>query len=210
VRAIRAGVVALGLRRTTSLKGQRLITQPTLVSGALVTLAFALASVAVAAQDRPNPYKSDLIDSLVHGVYCAEAPIDLEAAPDTAAGVVNIVPGIPEFRAVTTLVPAQIGIGFGVVLQTRAGLVFDPVLVTITHPPYPDTGIEVERWMTALDGDGPGLIGFSFEVQSELVTGPWTFEAEHEGDLLFRIDFEVVPPALVPDLAQGCSGAILS
>ena len=164
----------------------------------------------ILAQDLPNPFKSDVIDSLVYGVYCAEGPIDLEEAPDTAAGVVNIVPGIPEMRAVTTLVPAQIGIGFGVVVEARDGLFLDPATVTITHPPYPDTGIEVERWITSIDGDGPGLIGFSFEVESELVTGPWTFEAEHQGDLIFRIDFEVVPPALLPDLAQGCSGAILS
>lgn len=162
------------------------------------------------AQDLPNPFKSDVIDSLVYGVYCAEGPIELEEAPDTAAGVVNIVPGIPEMRAVTTLVPAQIGIGFGVVVEARDGLFLDPATVTITHPPYPDTGIEVERWITSIDGDGPGLVGFSFEVESELVPGRWTFEAEHQGELIFRIDFEVVPPALLPDLAQGCSGAILS
>ena len=181
-----------------------------LASVLAVGLSLAALPVVLAAQDRPNPYKSDQIDSLVYGVYCAEGPIELEEAPDTAAGVVNIVPGIPEMRAVTTLVPAQIGIGFGVVVEAREGVVFDPALVTITHPPYPDSGIEVERWVTAIDGEGPGLIGFSFEVESELVIGRWTFEAEHEGALLFRIDFEIVPPALLPDLAQGCSGAILS
>jgi hypothetical protein len=162
------------------------------------------------AQDLPNPFKSDLIDSLVHGVYCAEGPIELQDAPDTAAGVVNIVPGLPEMRAVTTLVPAQIGIGFGLVVEAREGLFLDPAIVTITHPPYPDTGIEVERWITSIDGEGAGLIGFSFEIESELVLGRWTIEAEHQGELVLRIDFEVVPPALVPDLAQGCSGAILS
>lgn len=176
---------------------------------AMMVAALVLALPAIA-QDLPNPYKSDQLDSLVYGVYCAEGPIDLEEAPDTAAGVVNIVPGIPEMRAVTTLVPAQIGIAFGVVVEARDGLYLDPAMVTITHPPYPDTGIEVERWITSIDGDGPGLVGFSFEVESELVTGRWTFEAEHQGELLFRIDFEVVPPALLPDLAQGCSGAILS
>jgi hypothetical protein len=165
---------------------------------------------AATAQDLPNPYASDMIDSLVYGVYCAEAPIELEEAPDTAAGVVNIVPGLPEMRQVTTLVPAQIGIGFGVLLEAREGQVFDPLVVTITHPPYPDSGVEVERWMTSVDDQGPGLVGFSFEIESELVTGPWTFEGTHDGEVLFRVNFEVVPPALLPDLAQGCSGAILS
>jgi hypothetical protein len=165
---------------------------------------------ALSAQDLPNPYASDLIESFVHGVYCAEAPIDLEEAPDTAAGVVNIVPGLPEMRRITTLVPAQLGIGFGVLVEAREGLVLDPLVVTITHPPYPDSGVEVERWVTGIDGVGPGLVGFSFELETELVTGPWTFEAEHEGEIVFRVSFEVVPPALLPDLAQGCAGAILS
>ena len=171
---------------------------------------FVFGAWAAAAQDLPNPYSSDLIESLVHGVYCAEAPIDLEEAPDTAAGVVNIVPGLPEMRRITTLVPAQIGIGFGVLVQAREGLVLDPLVVTITHPPYPDSGVEAERWVTGVGDEGSGLVGFSFELESELVTGPWTFEAEHEGEIVFRVSFEVVPPALLPDLAQGCAGAILS
>jgi hypothetical protein len=158
----------------------------------------------------PNPFASDLIARLDHGVYCAEAPIDLEEAPDTAAGVVNIVEALPEMRAVTTLVPAQIGVGFGVLVTPQPGLTLDPVQITITHPPYPDSGIEVERWITGFAGDGPALVGFSFELASELVTGPWRFEAHYDDVLLFDIRFEVVPPALLPELSQGCAGAILS
>ncbi len=180
------------------------------LSGIAAAGCMMLVAGALAAQERVNPFKSDAIDRLVYGVYCADAPVELEPAPDTAAGVVNIMPDLPVMRAETTLVPAQIGIGFGVLVETRDGEVFDPVLVTITHPPYRDSGIEVERWTTSLDDQDPGLVGFSFEVASELVTGPWTFEAEHDGELLFRIDFEVVPAGLLPDLAQGCSGAILS
>ncbi|NKX42990.1 DUF3859 domain-containing protein [Roseicyclus persicicus] len=167
-------------------------------------------AVPLAAQERPDPYKSPLIDSLVYGVYCAEPAIDIEEAPDTAAGVVNIVPGIPEMRAVTTLVPAQLGIGFGVIVEARDGVVFDPAGITITHPPYPDSGIAVERWSTVVDGDGPGLVGFSFEAETELVPGAWTFEAEHAGELLFRVTFEVMPPALLPALSAACGVATLS
>lgn len=157
-----------------------------------------------------NPFVSDRIASLVHGVYCADGPIDLEAAPGTAAGVVNIVPDLPEMRAVTTLVPAQIGIGFGVLATPQAGLTLDPVDVTITHPPYPDSGIEVEHWQTRLDGDRTGLVGFSFEVEGELVTGPWRFQASHEGEILFDMRFDVVQPSRLPELTQGCGVAILS
>lgn len=167
-------------------------------------------SVPAAAQEAPDPYKSDLIDRLSYGIYCAEPPVDQEAAPGTAAGVVNLVAGVPEFLAETTLVPAQIGVGFGVVVELRDGLLLDPTDVTITHPPYPDTGISVERWATVMDGDGPGLVGFSFEAEGELVPGPWTFEAEHAGELLFRVTFAVVAPALLPGPAMACGGAMLS
>jgi hypothetical protein len=180
------------------------------VSRMIVATGLALVALPLTAQDRVNPFKSDALDRLVYGIYCDDGPVALEPAPDTAAGVVNIMPDLPVMLAETTLVPAQIGIGFGVLIEARDGVVFDPVLVTITHPPYPDSGIEVERWTTSLDDQDPGLVGFSFEIASELVTGPWTFEAEHAGELLFRIDFEVVPANMLPDLAQGCSGAILS
>lgn len=176
----------------------------------LIVAVAALVGSSALAQDRPNPFKSEAIDRLVYGVYCTEAPIELEEAPGTAAGVVNIMPQLPQMLAETTLVPAQIGIGFGVLVDPRSGLGFDVVDVTITHPPYRDSEVEVERWVTTLEADATGLIGFSFEMDSELVTGPWSFEARQDGDLLFRIDFEVVPPALLLDLAQACSGAILS
>lgn len=173
-------------------------------------LAWGPAGAAAQTGDAPNPLVSDRIARLTHGVYCAEAPVDLEVAPDTAAGVVNIVPDLPEIRAVTTLVPARIGIGFGVLVEPQPGLTLDPVEITITHPPYPDSGIEVERWRTRLDGGSPGLVGFSFEVESELVTGPWRVLAVHEGETLFDVRFEVVPATFLPDLAQGCGGAMLS
>jgi hypothetical protein len=160
--------------------------------------------------ERPNPYMSDSIETLVHGVYCAEGPVELEEAPGTAAGVVNIVPGLPEMRAVTTLVPARIGVGFGLLVTPVPGAVPDPVDITITHPPYPDSGIEVERWSTVLEGGQPGLVGFSFELESELVPGPWHIAGRHRGELLFDVRFEVVPAAALPDLAQGCAGAVLS
>lgn len=173
----------------------------------LSVLAFSLAASAVA-EVRPVPFKSYLIDRLSYGVYCADPPLALEEAPGTAAGVVNVVPGLPEFRVETTVVPAEIGIAFGLVVEPRAGVVLDPVTVTITHPPYPDSGVEVEQWITAIEG--PSLVGFAFELESELVTGRWSFEGAQGEELLFVIEFDVVPPAMLPALVQGCGGAMLS
>jgi hypothetical protein len=164
----------------------------------------------VAAQDAPEVFTSDAIARLVFGVYCASAPVDLQEAPGTVAGVVNIVSDLPVLLAETTRVPAQIGIGFGVLVEAAEGIVLDDVTITITHPPYPDTKIEVERWVTSFDHEAPGLVGFSFERESELVTGRWIFEADHDGELVFRIDFEVVPASALPGFAQGCASATLS
>lgn len=157
-----------------------------------------------------NPRIGPGIAELAYGIYCPDPPERLDAAPGTAAGVVNIVPEIPQIEHAQTLIPAALGVGFGVIVQAVPGAVFDPAEVTITHPPYPDSGISVERWQTGIDGFGPSLIGFSFELRTELVTGPWTFSATYEGEELFHIAFEVVPPALLPDLAELCAGAFLS
>lgn len=150
------------------------------------------------------------VETLIYGIYCAEAPIDLEEAPGTAAGVVNLVSDLPEMRAIATRVPARLGIGFGLLVELKDGLIHDPLSITLTHPPYPDSGIEVETWQSAVDEISPGLIGFSFEQPSELVVGAWTFEAVHDGEVVFRVTFDVVPPALAPDLAGSCEGAFLS
>jgi hypothetical protein len=56
-------------------------------------------------------------------------------------------------------------------------MVHDPVTITVTHPPFPDSGIEVERWTTRLGWEEFNLTGFSFDVPEELVLGTWTFEA---------------------------------
>jgi hypothetical protein len=175
-----------------------------------LALVCAAAAMPIVAQDAPEIFTSDTIARLVSGVYCASAPVDLQEAPGTVAGVVNIVSDLPVLLAETTRVPARIGIGFGALVETTDGVVLEDVTITITHPAYPDTGIEVERWATSLDHAAPGLVGFSFERDSELVTGRWTFEADHDGEQLFRIDFDVVPAAALPDLAQACSGASLS
>jgi hypothetical protein len=66
-------------------------------------------------------------------------------------------------------------------------MVHDPVTITVTHPPFPDSGIEVERWTTRLGWEEFNLTGFSFDVPGELVLGTWTFEAHVGGRELFRV-----------------------
>jgi hypothetical protein len=150
---------------------------------------------------RVNP---DLIAELVFGVYCAEQPIRTEDAPETASGVVNIVPDLPRIRFSQTIVPAALDIGFGILSRAPEGMVHDPVTITVTHPPFPGSGIEVERWTTRLGWESFNLTGFSFDVPEELALGTWTFSAHAGGEELFHVTFEIVPPDLAPAVMTDC------
>lgn len=186
--------------------------QPRLRTLSIALLYAVTLTGAAQAQDEAtaNPRTSPLLADLIYGAYCAQTPERLDPAPDTASGTINIVPAVPDFRFRQKIVPAQVGIGFGVVAWAPPGMVIDPVTVIVTHPPYPDSGITTERWVTEID-DGPNLMGFSFDHAHELVLGEWTFSGlGAEGEELFFISFEVVAPEVMPQVVEACFGAFLS
>ena len=84
-------------------------------------------STPLAAQQSNTPRISPQIAELVYGLYCAQEPDRRDPAPATASGVINIVPMIPDFRFRQKLVPAEIGIGFGVLASALPGVLHDPV-----------------------------------------------------------------------------------
>ncbi|MEJ6390958.1 DUF3859 domain-containing protein [Gymnodinialimonas ulvae] len=177
----------------------------------LLTLTLLLPSLAMAQSGAPNPRIADGIGDLAYGIYCAQEPERRDPAPNTASGHLNIVPTIPDLQFRQKLVPAELGIGFGVLATAAPGVIHDPVTVTVTHPPYPDSGIEVEQWTSDIDDLGPSLMGFSFDTPNELLLGEWTFSAHtSDGTELFHIAFEVVPPELMPQVISGCFGSFLS
>lgn len=150
------------------------------------------------------------MESMIYGVYCAQDPLREEPAPETANGHVNIVPSVPDLPFRQKVVPAQIGIGFGVVSWAPAGVTHSPVTVTVTHPPFLESGVEVERWETDLD-DISNLTGFSFDYPEELVLGDWTFTASlADGTELYHVEFEVVAPELMPQVIAACFDAFMS
>lgn len=181
------------------------------VRPSLLSLMLALAVPAQAlAQQAANPRVGPQIADLLYGLYCAQEPDRRDPAPATASGLINIVPVIPDFQFRQKLVPAQVGIGFGVVVSAPPGVLHDPATVTVNHPPYPDSGIEVEQWITDID-DGANLIGFSFDHAHELVLGEWTFSAATStGEELFHIAFEVIAPELMPQVISACFGSFSS
>jgi len=172
--------------------------------GLLVLALLAPAAWAENSSSEPIRVNPDLIAELVFGVYCAAEPVRTEDAPETASGVINIVRDLPEIRFSQTIVPAALDIGFGILSRTPQGMVHDPVTITVTHPPFPGSGIEVQRWVTRLGWEAFNLTGFSFDVPEELVVGTWTFSA-HSGETeLFHVTFEVVPPELAAPVMAEC------
>lgn len=183
---------------------------------AIIRLSFVSLSIAVAFQGTPAvaqevPIRvSPLLEDLSYGIYCRQDPERRDPAPNTASGMINIVPSISEFQFRQKLVPAEIGIGFGVLASAPDGVLFDPVTVTVTHPPYADSGFEVEQWDTDIDA-GSNLMGFSFDHAYELELGEWTFTGTtQDGEELFHISFEVVAPELMPHVLTACFDAFMS
>ncbi len=177
----------------------------------LALLCAILPFAALAQSDTANPRVGAGMGELIYGIYCAQEPERRDPAPDTASGHLNIVPLIPDFQFRQKLVPAEIGIGFGVLATAADGTFHDSVTVTVTHPPYPDSGVEVERWITDVDALGPSLMGFSFDTPNELLLGEWTFSAHtFDGEELFHIAFEVVQPELMPQVISTCFSSFMS
>ncbi|MBF9044418.1 DUF3859 domain-containing protein [Rhodobacterales bacterium HKCCE4037] len=177
----------------------------------LFVIALIVPASAFAQSEGGNPRVGPGIGELVYGIYCAQEPERQDPAPETASGVLNIVPILPDFQFRQKIVPAEVGIGFGVLATAAPGLLHDPVTVTVTHPPYPESGIEVERWISDIEDLSPSLMGFSFDHPEELVLGEWTFSAHTAtGDELFHIAFEVVSPDIMPQVISTCFGAFLS
>lgn len=186
-----------------------------LILSLFASLAFA--GVVLAEVNLPEPRQAPEVDELIYGIYCSEEPLRQDPAPGTASGVINIVPGVPEMRFVQQVVPADRAVGFGVLVRLAPGLAYDPVEVTVTHPPFLDAttefivdGIQIERWSTSLDDQGYSLIGFTFDHPEEEVPGEWTFSAEQNGEEVFHVAFQVVPGNALPHIPLACAGGALS
>jgi hypothetical protein len=136
------------------------------------------------------------------GFFCATEPLSQRPASGTISGVVNNVDGSPRFVRLGPMVPARLGIGFGVnaqVLPQYEG----PVLAVTLHPPMGPNRVTRETFDANLSSAEPSYLGFSFEHAYELVPGPWTLSAEANGRVIYSVDFLVVDPKSMPDVTCG-------
>ena len=152
------------------------------------------------AEASPSSSGVQLVD---YGVICAVEMTGHRDAPLTESGQLNLIEQGREMDITSTVVPAQIGISFGIraeVLEATSGT----ARVIVTHPPLGARGVTVESWSTPLSQGRPVLNLFSFEHAYELVTGDWTFQLSLDGKMVIDQSFVVVPPGLAPDVMETC------
>jgi len=144
------------------------------------------------------------------GIYCSEQPENTQAAPDTDAGVISLYPEAPPFISDSTRVPAALGIGFGMRSLAKDSAGIDPVLMTVTHPPFGGSGTTRQSYLSSIGGLAPSYSGYSFDVPEELAVGTWTFTATQGDEVLYSATFEVVPADLMPEILEICIGPPMS
>lgn len=155
-----------------------------------------LPTMALAAAQSPGTARFE------HGFFCALEPIAVEEANDTVSGTVTIVADEPIFLAPGPQVPAQLGIGFGVIVQPLPQYA-GPVTISVQHPPMGPNGVTRQSWQAELFSDDTTYLGFTFEDRYEVVRGEWTLSAQSNGRPIYSVRFQVTDPARLRPVTCG-------
>lgn len=139
------------------------------------------------------------------GIYCPTDHVSKEPAPDTESGYILLTEGNPQLALTSRVVPAYIGLSFGLRIRLAPGTPPGPYIFTVRHPPVGPRQVTVESWDPALSSNW-GVRSFNFEFDRELVPGTWSFEVHQGDELLLRQSFEVVPAMQAPAAIDICFG----
>ncbi|MCU0802654.1 MAG: DUF3859 domain-containing protein [Rhodobacteraceae bacterium] len=158
-----------------------------------------------AAPARPmDPVIGPMMADVQFGVFCALTPTGRAAAPGTLSGWIHQIDGPFAFDwPGQNRVPARIGIAFGVIATAAPdGFVADAE-IRVFRP----GATTPETWQSSFGDQEPSLAFFRFDRPDELIPGRWAFEASQAGNRLYRVEFEVLPPAESAGVAAAC-GAV--
>lgn len=177
------------------------MSNPVLVAG------FVLCGAVTAAADTAITL-SPQVTMLVPGLFCAPEDRNRRDAPDTLAGYVYEPLEPVEMVAEGQLVPAMIGLGFGVrfALSDTDNVALQ---YTVTHPPMPPSNTTVQRWDGSLQGGNIGTVFFQFDITAEMQPGDWNLSATRDGAPVFHVGFTVRPASELPGLVGLCQGGSL-
>lgn len=176
-----------------------------------ITLSVIIAFAGTASLAEPEIYSNpDLISDFEYGLICNVDTVGSMVAPDTDIGSIGII-GPSTFSAHSAIVPAMLGLSFGIKVRSAEGVMLGVIKVSITHPPNKQSGTTSESWESSIPQDGGATHLFTFDVPAELVTGEWMLSAYKDGILLYRMTFDVVNPADAPIyLTRLCNGDALT
>ncbi|GEM_PF-5602474 len=156
----------------------------------------------------PVFYENDYIASLDYGLICTLKRSGGTKDANTATGSTHIITGTPSFAARTTIIPAQIGLSFGVRVRAVGPGKLRNVVMSLRHPA---TGAgsrktTFESWpATITTNNPPTTSSFTFEAPHELALGRWIFEARKDDQVLYHVEFNVVAPARAQRLVRLCA-----
>jgi len=159
-----------------------------------------LAAPAIA-QDKTGP----AIASLETGVICPPESTGTRPAPDTVAGVTNVIVDEPPFVSTVNKVPAVMGIGFGAKAMAESAFGIDDVTMTITHPAMGAQKATSQSFQTSISGTDTSITFYQFDYDYELLPGTWTMTATSADEVLYTTTFQVVRPNDIPELAAICN-----
>lgn len=106
------------------------------------------------------------------------------------------------FIAETQVVPAMVGMGFGVRAQVAGADL--PVTIVVDHPPFGAGGQTRQTYSTTLSSRALSGFFYQFENPAEAAPGLWRVSAFAGPTLVYSLDFEVVPPRAGDGLIAAC------
>jgi len=160
------------------------------------------------AQAENHGTQSTRVASLTAGLFCAPEDGARREAPDTLAGWIHVPEAPIELIAEGQVVPARIGVGFGV-RYSLTDTSPTEIRYTVTHPPMPPSGQTSQSWNSFVSPGGLDTALFQFDYDEELQPGDWSFSASTEGEVLFTVEFTILPSVDLPSMAGLCGNASL-
>lgn len=169
----------------------------------------ALLPLSAHAQSGPSYFDPSQVN-ITYGVFCAVQTEGTKDAPGTEAGAISLYTDVPDFEWATSVVPAMLGITFGVKVEILNGSDMDNILMSVTHPPFAGSGRVEDAYFTDFEIVNENINAFSFDEPYEMQPGDWVFVATQEGKQIYRMEFKVVDPSVIPTIAGACHGNMLS
>lgn len=154
---------------------------------------------AVASEPAP-PTTSPDFSTFSVGVLCSPREADRAAAPDTRLGYTTVVAAPRKIGFAQQRVPAALGVSFGVMFTPTHAL------SGVRNETYRPGSSRPDVYYSDIDAKPGRYRGFAFEFQDELVPGLWRLESWQGDKLLYRVEFQVVPEAALPEIQAQCLG----